>query len=184
MKRRNAETPVNPESGETPQEKPRDGQKYSVFMYITVMFTVVVCLILLSYFIQQRNNSETIASLTQQHAEFSTTALQKIENLQDTNIELVEKVDKYENQLSDLKQENTATKQLLTDTEAREEILQSDYNTLQLRYNAISDLMRLEAAITARDMDKAAELAELLEAQKDYLGEFSIKFDTLKAKLK
>ena len=181
MKRRDVEIPENSENGE--KEKSREGQKYSVFLYISIMFTVVVCMILLSYFIQLRNNSETIASLTQQHAAFSSSALQRIENLQDTNVELIEKVDKYENQLSDLEAERSANLQQLSDVQAREAALQSEYSTLQMKYNAISDLMRLEAAITARDMDKAAELAESLETQKDYLGEFSVKFDTLKAKL-
>ncbi|NCB52483.1 MAG: hypothetical protein EOM54_11495 [Clostridia bacterium] len=184
MKRRNAEPPENTESGEIKKEKPRDGQKYSVFMYITVMFSVVVCLILLSYFIQQRNNSETIESLTQQHAEFSSTALEKIENLQNTNIALIEKADKYESRISDLEEEERVLRQQLTDSAASRATLQSDYDTLQLKYNAISDLMRLEAAITARDTDKAKEIEQSLEAQKDYLGEFSVKFDALKAKLK
>lgn len=184
MRRRGAAGAENAENGEKQPKEPRGGQKYSVMMYVSVLFTVVIFIILLSYFAQQRSSSRTIESITRQHAQFSTSALERIENLQDSNIALIEKVDEYENALSDLEEVRADLERRLADAEESEEALRTEFDALQKKYGAVSDLMRLEAAISARDMDKAAEIAKALEAQKDYLGEFSGKFQTLKAQLR
>lgn len=60
----------------------------SVFTYIAILFAVALFLLLLSYFMQQRNTAQMIEGL-----QSSATAMENIEILQQRNIELEKQVD-------------------------------------------------------------------------------------------
>jgi len=175
LKRRDgADAPENTEGGKQP-EKERSGQKYSVFLYVSIMFTVVICIILLSYFVQQRNNSETIETLTEQHTQFSTSALQKIENLQNTNLTLTEKTAEQEETIARLEEELDAAEEKIAGLETAA----SERDTLQKKYDALADLLRLDAAIAANDRDRAQELRTSLETRRADLGELTVMLDAM-----
>ena len=93
---------------ELPVEKPESRKKseQSVIVYITILFSVVFLLILLSYFMHQRENETTISNLQGEHIEFR----QEIERIEgekkDLETELAEalkKVDGLEKDKSSLK---------------------------------------------------------------------------------
>jgi predicted PurR-regulated permease PerM len=77
--------------------------KKSVIIYMTTLFMAVVLFILLSYFIQQRNNTE-INALN----EMNTTAEQNIENLQDSNVQLQSENESYKQKIAELESQVTA----------------------------------------------------------------------------
>jgi len=160
-------------------EKERAGQRYSVSVYVSIFFAVVVCVVLLSYFMQQRSSAEALENLTAQHNQFSISALQKIEELQDANVAYAEQIGALEAQVSALEEENGELTAELAGAAAAADEAQA----LQRRNDALSNLMRLEAAVEARDFTLARELSDRLEAQIDDLGEFSGKYLALKEKI-
>ena len=84
----NQETKSNEENN----DKKKPEKKYSIMVYVIVMFSVMLLIVTLSYFMQQRDNGETIESLNQEHNEFSLSALDKIEKLQENNVDLTNKI--------------------------------------------------------------------------------------------
>ena len=163
-----------PPAEEQPQKK---RPKYSVTLYVTIMFVVVILLILLSYFIQQRN-SKTIQDLTTQHSEFSIEALQNIENLQNQNIELMERVEELEKELSDVRED------WAEDVKQVEDQLKEDYNTILLQYKAMCDLVDLEMALEDGNKTLAKEKANAIEAVKDLLSqEYLERYEALAKKI-
>ncbi len=156
MKRRIDETSdkeieVSGEKQETSSEKPAEKKKgrsrYSATLYVTIMFLVVVLLIFLSYFVQQRN-SKALEDLVSQHSEFSIEAMQNIEELQSKNIELMKEVKELESELSDMQEGDLAED-----------------------YKAVCNLLDMEIAIENGDNKLAKEKAELIEPIKDTLEE-------------
>ena len=85
--KRNAEEPENnlQEKQETLKKKHR---QTSIITYIAILFGVAFLLLLLSYFMQQRNTAEVIQGL-----QSSVSALENIENLQNRNLELEKEVE-------------------------------------------------------------------------------------------
>jgi uncharacterized protein YlxW (UPF0749 family) len=71
--------------------------KRAVMVYIATLFAVVLFFIMLSYFVQVRNNSE----LSALH-EKNVTAMQNIENLQDENLSLKKEKEELEARLKAL----------------------------------------------------------------------------------
>ena len=90
---------------ELPVEKPESRKKseQSVIVYITILFTVVFLLILLSYFMHQRENETTISNLQGEHIEYQ----QEILKIEDENKKLKEKLDKSEKNAEELKKEKS-----------------------------------------------------------------------------
>ncbi|UOO37682.1 hypothetical protein IZU99_10705 [Oscillospiraceae bacterium CM] len=95
--------PVKPEK---PGTNRKEKSKRSVIIYIATLFIVVFLFILLSYFVQQRNNSQ-ISTLSERNA----TAQQNIENLQQENLQL--------------KSDNTAFQERIANLEAQVADLQN-----------------------------------------------------------
>lgn len=84
-----------------PQEIRSDGTKKgkhqnSVFTYIAILFAVAFFLLLLSYFMQQRNTAQMIQGLQN-----SATAMENIDLLQRRNIELDKQVDTLTEKLNE-----------------------------------------------------------------------------------
>lgn len=87
--------------GQAPEIKPEkptgSGRKreISVIIYTTVLFAVALALILLSYAMQKNANS-AMSSMSAQHGEFSAQAMKNIEELQNENQELRQRLDALE----------------------------------------------------------------------------------------
>lgn len=129
------------------------------------MFGVFVLLILLSYFIQQRNSSKTISSITEQHGKFSTQALENIEALQNKNIELVEELGIAKTRIEELEKENGKARQQYTDDlRETEKKLKAEYNGLTSKMQALEYLIDAEIALRQGDNAAAIEKIRLLES--------------------
>jgi TolA-binding protein len=125
-----------------PEKSGTDKTRKSVYIYIATLFLVVLLFTLLSYFIQQRNNSE-LSSLNESYA----TAQQNIENLQDTNLQLKSENDtdkaqitQLQSQLDDMKKQlSDLQQQWQTDVQNVKNSDQAAYTTLQEQYNALME---------------------------------------------
>ena len=183
MKRRCDETQeterVVPPEGETPDnsENPDKGKqtpvakRYSVRPYIIIMFIAVILLILLSYFIQQRRNNATIDNLTESHSQFSIEALQNIEALQESNLQLTDEVDSLERENSDLQsQVEKLEKDLDTAEEAKTE-LENAVTEGDQKYQALQAFLELYLAVQNKDDETAKAAATRLQELKEYLAE-------------
>ncbi len=159
-------------SEETPKSRDRYGR--SVIAYIAVLFSVVIMLILLSYFMQQRN-SATINSITQQHKEFSAQALENIENLQNKNQELLlkeqqneETIESLNARIAELEEDiSAAAEELETEKEAAE----GKYKGLEDKYRALGALIRVEQALLNEDEAAAKQYLLEMEPYKGALDE-------------
>lgn len=124
-----------PPSGSGKQEKSKkEKSKKAVYIYIATLFAVVLFFILLSYFIQLRNNSE-ISALYEKNA----TAQQNIENLQNKNFQMQTDNDSYKEKISELQgQIEQIKQQWQTDVQAVTEQDKEKYSELLTKYNALA----------------------------------------------
>ena len=92
---------------ELPVEKPKSHKKSqeSVIIYIVVLFTIVFLLILLSYFMHQRESEDTITSLNEEHIEFREQAQSEIGRLTEENEQLRQRLSEAEEEINALKSE-------------------------------------------------------------------------------
>jgi DNA repair exonuclease SbcCD ATPase subunit len=146
-----AQSPVDVEALDetTPEEVLKkvgtEKTRKSVYIYIATLFLVVLLFTLLSYFIQQRNNSE-ISSMNEKYA----TAQQNIENLQDTNLQLQSESDADKKQIADLQTQISGLEKQLSDMQQQwqadvQNVRDSDqaaYSTLQQQYNELQEQYR------------------------------------------
>lgn len=166
MKRRCDAAPA--ETGQADKPEP-EKQHYSVRPYIIIMFIAVILLIALSYLIQQRRNSATIDNLTESHSQFSIEALQNIETLQESNLALTDQVDELERENEDLQESVDQLELQLKAAEAAGEQTRTELETALQKYQALSALWSLQAAVAGKDMEAARQAAAQLESLKDYL---------------
>ena len=180
LKRRDEAAPEQ----ENKTESEKKQSKYSVSVYVIILFAAVMVLIMLSYFVQQRNSSQAISDITEQHSQFSTQALQNIEELQNKNIALMDELDEKDAEIEKLQAE-------LEDAEAaaesaREE-LQTKYDTAIQQRTAMGkllDLYMISKNGKASKEDKAAAL-EAAEPYRQYLdGAYAELYESLKNQLK
>lgn len=169
----------------TVSDDSRKQTKHDVFVYATVMFGVFVLLILLSYFIQQRNSSKTISNITEQHGRFSTQALENIEALQNKNIELAEDLGVAKTRIEELeKEKEKARQQYEDDLRETEEKLKAEYNEIKGKMQALEYLIDAEIALRYGDNAAAREKIRLLESVAASLDDaYREEFETLKERL-
>lgn len=119
----------------------------SVFIYIAALFVIVLLFIILSYFMQQRNNS-ALHTLNEQNA----TAQQNIENLQSTNIHLQTENEIYQTKILDLEAQISKLEDQLEDVRVAwlkdvQSIKKNDlakYNTLFKQYRELIEKYEVE----------------------------------------
>lgn len=112
----------------------KEKSRKAVYIYIATLFGVVLIFILLSYFVQLRNNSE-ISTLYEKNA----TAQQNIENLQSTNLQLQTDNDSYKEKISELQDQiNDLKLQWESDVQTIMEQDKAKYNELLSKYNALA----------------------------------------------
>ena len=88
LKRRDSDGAA-PDAPKTEESK----KKYSVGGYVILLFAVVLVLVVMSYFVQQRNHTITLDSLLEQQDNVTSQAFANIEKLQDSNVQLMEEND-------------------------------------------------------------------------------------------
>lgn len=140
MNRRSDGVSVTHNDTGTPDSSKKARSRRSVYIYVATLFIVVLGFILLSYFMQQRNNTE-INALNEKNL----TAEQHLENLQDTNIDLQSENDSLKTQITDLEQQITDLENELKDVRKNwlndvQDIMNTDktkYNELLDKYNAL-----------------------------------------------
>lgn|GEM_PF-2609897 len=162
MKRR-AEIQTSAEGTQTGQQASKR-EHYSVRPYIVLLFVAVIVLMVLSYFVQQRRNSATIDSMTESHNQFSIEALQNIEALQQSNLQLRDRVQTLEgdtakqaDELDALRAELAAAQEALAQAEDGQE-------TERARAETLAALLRLALAADGEDPDELAEARQAAEA--------------------
>ncbi len=118
----------------------KEKSKKAVYMYVAVLFLIVILFTLLSYFIQQRNNSQ-LYTLNEKNA----TAQQNIENLQEMNLQLNTENDALQAKLSGLEAEiddlerqlGVITQQWQDEVQLVRETDAVKYNELLAKYNEL-----------------------------------------------
>ena len=137
---------------ELPVEKPESRKKseQSVIVYITILFSVVFLLILLSYFMHQRENETTISNLQGEHIEYQ----QEILKIEDENKKLKEKLDKSEKNAEELKKEKSELSESLKNAEKTVDELKKENEELD------REKSELEEKLSAAE----AEIESLKEA--------------------
>lgn len=175
-----------PESGqpaEKPAEKSAEAKKKtekSVTIYIAILFAVVILLLFLSYFIQERRNSDTISDLTEQHSAFSTQALQNIEELQNKNLTLAEELEAANKQIEDLQEELEKAETELGEKRTAFSQVENKVKEAENRYLALDKLLEAEAALEEGDREKATALAQEIEELKSNLDEkYAARYQTV-----
>lgn len=134
MKRRadaEIETDAQKKSEHPASEKP----KYSITAYLTVFVIAVLLMITLSYFVQQRNHSETISVLNEQFS----TAQKKIEELQNANMDLQTENEGYAAIIEDVNQQIVELETKVADLMEQEAVYVSDYNELLTQYQMLKN---------------------------------------------
>ena len=144
-------------------------KKYSVFIYIAIMFVVAVAMILVSHFINERNNA-IIDSLAEQHSEFSVEALQQIETLQAENVALMEQIDQMELERYSLMDELALAQQNEANAEESAEDAKEQAEEYENQYKAITYLLGLQVSVEKEDMNAAKARVAQLEDYKKYLS--------------
>ena len=123
---------------------------------------------LFAYFAQMRQSSDTISDLTEQHSEFSIHALENIEELQDKNEELTEKLKASEKRVVELEAELEKTKQdWAADVKNVGDTLKTEVADERHKREAAEKLLELYMAYNAGG-ECDAELAAI-EPLADYL---------------
>ncbi len=120
----------------------KTNSKKSVYIYVAALFLIVLLFILLSYFIQQRNNSQ-VQSLNEKNI----TAQQNIENLQEKNLQLQQEIDAYH----------------MTINELEAQILELEDQIKDIRQQWQNDVRDVKANDAAQYDELLAKYNELLE---------------------
>ena len=146
--------------------KAKKGEKYSAAVYVVIMAVVFTALILLSYFISQRNANQMIQDINQQHTQVQTKALDNIEALQDANMKLTEMVREYDEEISDMEAE---VEQMRSETDSaieKAEELEKELNSLKGEKELRDELVSFAAAVISGDLETASRLSQSLEGKK------------------
>lgn len=153
------------------ENKPKSKKKseQSVIIYVTILFTVAFLLVLLSYFMQQRRNEDTISDITEEHTQWTMQAQQNIERLQNDNFALQEKL---ETALEENKELESKTKHLEEQVTDLEKMLreQGELNIEELKkLSALQAFMNLRVAYLTEDTESLPALIETMEENMEYL---------------
>ena len=170
LKRRDSEG-ASPDAPKTDESK----KKYPVGGYIALLFAVVIVLVVMSYFAQQRNHNITLDSLLQQQDSVTSQAFANIEKLQDSNMALM-----GENE--DLKVENDNLKDRIEALNKEKEALESSNSAVRAEKEALKALLSFQTAVDSGDIAKAESQKEAVK-NSALPQEYKAKFDALCAEL-
>ena len=137
---------------DAPKEDNGGKKKYSVGAYMCLLFAVVLVLVVMSYFVQQRNHTITLDSLLEQQDNVTSQAFANIEKLQDTNIQLMEENEALSNEVEDLKEK-------VSTLESEKEAIESAKTNAEAELSALKELYKLQTAIDSGDIENAEKQA-------------------------
>lgn len=168
------EAPAAPESEEKPKPVLSDKRKRALINYMAILFAVAFLLVALSLAIQRRDSQAQISTL----GATANSALEKADQLQETNRLLQAQLDEAAAAQKSLESELAQTQaQLRTTTEAQESLSASNQELLQEKLSAehqANAYRLLVQALSARDSEDLKGLQEALaalEQESQYLDE-------------
>ena len=142
-------------------EGPKKNKRSSFFVYLAVLFGAAFLMLLLAYFVQQRNNQTTIDGLQDSMNLSRTELMEEIAKLKEEKTGLETQIAQLEQQL---KQEQEYSQQFQTLYDgARSSASHSEY-FLCKRSEAMELFWQLDRAYTQSRNQRCRELIELLEA--------------------
>ena len=162
---------AKPEDPDNTKSEAKNGGQKSVTIYISILFAAVLILILISYFIQQRNSAKAISDLTQSHSQFSSQAMENIEELQDANLAYAVQVQELQDQVEELQQELTAAQEETASAQEKNDALTERLNETSLQYDTLCALLEMQAAVEAGDNETALAKSRIVEAAVSYLSD-------------
>lgn len=157
-------------SPEKPGKKSGKNGKYSVTVYLCFLFAAVLLLILVSYFIQQRNNVRTINSLTESHNEFSSQAMENIQKLQEENEGYLQQISQLQTQINELQSDKSDDEDKITELQKQIKTLTTESEKNKGRSDALAALFVMEKAVNDGDNTTAAAEMAVIEPLKQYLS--------------
>lgn len=155
---------VSRETSGTPdvsRETPKKNKRSSFFIYLAVLFGAAFLMLLLAYFVQQRNNQTTITGLQDSWNLSREELVEEIAKLKEEKTGLEAQIAQLEGQLKQ-EQEHSQEFQTLFDG-ARSSAAHLEYY-LTRRSEAMELFWQLDRAYTQRQNQRCRELMELLEA--------------------
>jgi len=144
--------------------------KYSVTVYLCFLFAAVLLLILVSYFIQQRNNVNTINSLTESHNEFSSQAMENIQKLQEENVGYLQQITDLQSQIDKLQSDKSDDEDKITELQTEIKNLTEESEQNKGKSDALTALFIMEKAVDDDDTATANAEAAVIEPLKQYLS--------------
>lgn len=138
---------LNEASNPTPKSDPpiKPARKQSVVIYLAILFAAAFLMLLLAYFMQQRNSNAVIGNLQSSISQFQT-----VDELREENQQLQNQLQALEKKLDALQAENDVLTQQHTDASNRERRAQTESD---LR----ATLYAVEYLCGAGDFQSAAE---------------------------
>ena len=155
---------MNEETHNQPEKALDDKRKNALLRYVAILFAVAFLFVLFSLLLQMRDSRVSISTLNQDRA----SALQKAEQLQDTNWELQTQVDELTSQLEALQQ--TLDSQSKENEALRKEIENAQEKTLEA-YELLLQARKLVTPGSQEGNVAAARIMENLKNMEEYLGE-------------
>lgn len=125
-----------PEEEPSTKEELRPAQqrrrRQSVVLYITILFAAAFALLLMTYAMDQRRNSETISNLTSSVTDLKeyVSGMRSAQDLYEENIDLLEQIDRLEDRIAALEQDQTALQSELTGTAADKLYLETQLDAM------------------------------------------------------
>lgn len=107
-------------------------RRQSVVLYITILFAAAFALLLMTYAMDQRRNSETIGNLTSSVTDLKeyVSGMRSAQDLYEENIDLLEQIDRLEDRIAALEQDQTALQSELTGTAADKLYLETQLDAM------------------------------------------------------
>lgn len=150
-------------NGNQPDKKTKK-QKYNIFIYAAVLFGLAFFLILLSYLVQQRNNSATISRLNESSANYE----QNIESLQIENSDLTVKNTQLNEELESLTKELSDAKAQLSETKEDTSALEIKESELEKTNESLNTQLTTTQASAKSESLKAQALEYLWQLQRQF----------------
>lgn len=146
------------------EEKGTKQSKNKVLIYLCGLFITAFLLMLLSYLINQRNNSAAMSELTETHRTVTESAFENIEKLQDDNRTLNDELEASKTLTRELESDLIEAKDELNMADNKIEELQAEAEEREKTLLALEKLVLLESLTRKNDLETANTVIEEMEA--------------------
>lgn len=157
------------EENKTEQKQTSSPRKRSVAVYLTILFAVAFLLLLLAYFMQQRNSETMIDTLksSASNTELLNEIIDENRALQTANHSLQEEIEALQSELAALQTQQAATEEKLALVQADYEFFKLSYEDISPDYCGLKDALALIYLYESGDYDHAAKIMRKMVAD-DY----------------